>query len=94
MIADQFDIGDFVDPQSKFNAGLPMLVIYDRFPGGIGLAAELFNCAEEVMRNCREVIENCTCKDGCPACVGPAGENGAGGKEAALQIILKLLGAV
>jgi DEAD/DEAH box helicase domain-containing protein len=91
LMCDQFDIGDFVDPQSKFNTGLPMLVIYDRFPGGIGLAAELFNSAEEVMRNCREVIESCACKDGCPACVGPAGENGVGGKEAALQIILKLL---
>ncbi len=94
LICDQFDIGDFIDPQSKFNDGLPMLVIYDRFPGGIGLAAELYNSAEEVMRNCREVIENCACKDGCPACVGPAGENGVGGKDAALQIILKLLDTV
>jgi DEAD/DEAH box helicase domain-containing protein len=91
LMCDQYDIGSFVDPASKYNAGLPMVVVYDQFPGGIGLSAELYNSAEEVMRDCREVIENCECKDGCPACVGPAGENGIGGKEAALQIVRKLL---
>jgi len=91
LMCDQFDIGYFVDPASKYNSGLPMLVVYDQFPGGIGLAAELYNSAEEVMRNCLDVIQACACKDGCPACVGPAGENGMGGKETALHIIRRLL---
>ena len=91
LMCDQHDIGYFVDPASKFNDGLPLLVVYDQFPGGIGLSAELYNSAEEVMRECLEVIQNCTCKDGCPACVGPAGENGVGGKETARGIIKQLL---
>jgi ATP-dependent helicase YprA (DUF1998 family) len=27
-----------------------------------------------------ELIQECECKDGCPSCIGPAGENGMGCK--------------
>ena len=91
LMCDQSDIGYFADPQSKYNTKLPMVVVYDQFPGGIGLSAELYNVADKVIRDCREVIQACECRDGCPACVGPSGENGLGGKEAALQITGHLL---
>jgi DEAD/DEAH box helicase domain-containing protein len=91
LMCDLHDIGYFVDPVSKFNQNQPILVVYDQFPGGIGLAAELYNVVGQVLNDCKDVIESCECSDGCPACVGPAGENGYGGKEAALQIIRQLL---
>lgn len=90
-MCDHKDLGYFIDPISKYNDKQPLLIIYDQFPGGIGLFAELFNAEEEVLLTCREVIQNCQCKDGCPACVGPAGENGLGGKDNALQLIEQLL---
>ena len=91
LMCDQHDIGYFADPLSKYNQKQPMVVIYDQFPGGIGLSAELYNVTGKVIADCREVILACECRDGCPACVGPAGENGLGGKEAALQITNQLL---
>ena len=91
LMCDQHDIGEHTDPVSALNDKLPLVVIYDRFPGGIGLSAELFDKVEEVLQNCLEVVSRCGCKDGCPACVGPAGENGVGGKSEALDIIKKLL---
>ena len=92
LMCDHNDIGYFADPQSKYNQKQPMVVVYDQFPGGIGLSAELYNVSDEVIQNCGEVIRACGCRDGCPACVGPSGENGLGGKEAALQITRHLLG--
>jgi DEAD/DEAH box helicase domain-containing protein len=91
LMCDQHDLGYFADPVSKYNQKQPMVVVYDQFPGGIGLSAELYNVSETVIKDCREVILACECRDGCPACVGPSGENGLGGKEAALQITNHLL---
>ena len=91
LMCDHNDIGYFIDPTSKYNQKQPILIVYDLFPGGIGLSAALFDAAEQVLLNCKEVIENCSCKDGCPACVGPAGENGDGGKQTALEIISQML---
>nr|MBC8446280.1 hypothetical protein [Chloroflexota bacterium] len=34
-----------------------------------------------------ELVAACECTDGCPSCVGPAGEGGAGGKEETLAIL-------
>ncbi|MDK2980104.1 MAG: box helicase protein [Chloroflexota bacterium] len=92
LMCDQSDIGYFADPQSKYNQKQPMVVVYDQFPGGIGLSAELYNIADQVIADCRDVIRHCGCRDGCPSCVGPSGENGVGGKEAALHITQNLLG--
>ncbi|MFI5307958.1 MAG: DEAD/DEAH box helicase [Polyangiales bacterium] len=50
----------------------PTVVLYDRIPGGIGLAPRLFDAHEELLRRARAVVEGCECERGCPACVGPA----------------------
>jgi DEAD/DEAH box helicase domain-containing protein len=39
-----------------------------------------------------ELVSQCPCEDGCPSCVGPGGENGAGGKGASLAILDALAG--
>jgi DEAD/DEAH box helicase domain-containing protein len=49
----------------------PTLFIYDRIPGGVGLAPRLFDARDELMRRARGLIETCDCREGCPACVGP-----------------------
>jgi len=50
----------------------PTLFLYDNIPGGVGLAARLFDQREELLRRARRVLESCPCEDGCPACIGPA----------------------
>ena len=53
--------------------GVSALYIYDKYPGGTGLAESLALKANELFRNARMALERCPCKDGCPSCVGPAG---------------------
>ena len=66
-MCDPMDIGTAVD---SANTGVPTLFIYDRHPGGVGFAQKSYNMIEGVMEACLNLIENCTCEDGCPSCVG------------------------
>ncbi len=47
------------------------LYLYDAIEGGVGYAEKLFERIEEVLRFCREIIDNCECGTGCPSCVPP-----------------------
>ena len=68
----------------------PTLYLYDNYPGGIGLSEPLYHIHEELVRRTRELIAGCVCENGCPSCVGPAGETGTKAKEAALAILDRL----
>lgn len=68
----------------------PDLFLYDAYPGGIGLSAPLFRLTPKLLKGAREVLTGCACESGCPACVGPIGEVGERGKEAALRILAEL----
>jgi DEAD/DEAH box helicase domain-containing protein len=69
----------------------PNLYLYDSYSGGIGLSAPLYRLSDQLLTRTRELIETCTCDAGCPACVGPVGEIGERGKQAALEILKRLL---
>ena len=64
----------------------PNLYLYDRYPGGIGQSAPLYRLAPRLLRQTAELLAACACEAGCPSCVGPPGEIGERGKEAALRI--------
>ena len=68
----------------------PNIFIYDNYPGGIGLSENLFEKGEELLRKLLEVIAGCSCRNGCPSCVGPSTRPQGNPKEAA-NFILKLL---
>ena len=70
----------------------PNLYLYDAYPGGIGFSEPLYLAADILLARTRELISACPCEKGCPSCVGPAGELGERGKEAAL-LLLERLGA-
>ncbi|MDR1420908.1 MAG: DUF1998 domain-containing protein [Treponema sp.] len=59
---------------------VPALYIYDKYPGGTGLAEALSRKTAEVFAAALRVITRCPCKSGCPSCVGPGGGK-AGTKE-------------
>jgi DEAD/DEAH box helicase domain-containing protein len=49
----------------------PTLFVYDRMPGGVGLAPRLFEQRDELLARTLRLIQSCTCESGCPSCVGP-----------------------
>ncbi|MBB6669169.1 DEAD/DEAH box helicase [Cohnella nanjingensis] len=82
------DRGDVhVTPQIKAaQTGLPTIFIYDHYPGGIGLAEDVFKRFDEVRDAAIHLIRKCPCKDGCPSCIGMeiAGMNG---KRKSIQLL-------
>jgi DEAD/DEAH box helicase domain-containing protein len=57
----------------------PALYIYDKYPGGTGLAEALSGKTAAVFQAALRIVTDCPCGNGCPSCVGPYG----GKKEAA-----------
>jgi len=53
--------------------GVSALYIYDKYPGGTGLAENLEKKAGELFKHAHLAVERCPCKEGCPSCVGPGG---------------------
>ena len=49
----------------------PRIYIYERIPAGIGFSAQLYERHDELMAGAADLIRNCGCRYGCPACVGP-----------------------
>ncbi len=90
LMCDHGDVGVHSDPQAPLGDGRPTIVIYDHIPAGIGFSERLFTLHDELIQHARDLIEDCACADGCPSCVGPAGENGAGGKQATLALLESL----
>ncbi len=68
----------------------PKLHLYDNYPGGIGQSAPLLEMHAQLLTGAQDLITRCSCEEGCPSCVGPAGETGQGGKQAALEILARL----
>ncbi|MDR2743412.1 MAG: DEAD/DEAH box helicase [Treponema sp.] len=65
--------------------GVPALYIYDKYPGGTGLAEALARRTEDLFRSAYAAVTGCPCKEGCPSCVG------AGGNKAGTGAFLKAL---
>ena len=71
--------------------GRPALYLYDKVPGGIGLARRAFGMDRRVFRAAHEVAGGCRCSEGCPGCVGPVlqvGSNARAGVLALLELLL------
>jgi DEAD/DEAH box helicase domain-containing protein len=91
------DGGDFtpvrreeaVSPQAK-EFFEPNLYLYDAYPGGIGFSEPLYRAHELLIHKTREMIQACPCDQGCPSCIGPAGDLAPRAKEAALSILDRL----
>lgn len=69
---DRGDIGSawfthFVDTEN------PAVFLFDRTPGGVGIAELLFARAEELVQAAYEQVRDCGCEAGCPSCLLLAG---------------------
>jgi len=50
--------------------GVPALYLWDRYPGGTGLAEALGPMLGSLARTASERASTCDCEDGCPSCLG------------------------
>jgi DEAD/DEAH box helicase domain-containing protein len=86
LMSDKRDLGVAVEVRSTFD-GKPTVYLYDSYPGGVGLSEKAYKLLPEMLKASQELIASCSCVDGCPACVGPAGETGKGAKQLSLDIL-------
>ncbi|MBN1122905.1 MAG: DEAD/DEAH box helicase [Anaerolineae bacterium] len=86
------DIGMVVEHRSKATKA-PTLTIYDYAPGGLGLSVRLYDLHEEILQGAKELIEDCPCSMGCPACVGPVGEVESDTKQLTLLLLEAMTGS-
>ena len=49
----------------------PRVYLYERAPAGLGFSALLYELHEQLLTAAFEVVRECGCARGCPACVGP-----------------------
>ncbi len=68
----------------------PTILLYDNCPGGIGLAHKAYGMRDLLLEKAMQVGKDCSCKYGCPSCVGPVGEVGQDGKKTALALLKEL----
>lgn len=92
VLCDPGDLGSHSDPQSPMSDGNPIVMIYDNSIAGIGLSETLYDKHEQILSSALEVVKNCPCNEGCPACVGVGGENGSASKVETLAILQILNG--
>jgi DEAD/DEAH box helicase domain-containing protein len=72
----------------------PDLFLYDNYPGGVGQSAPLYQMSAKLLEHAAALLAACPCESGCPSCVGPVGEIGERGKEAASRILAELMAAL
>lgn len=68
------------------HTGLPTIFLYDHYPGGIGLAEDVYKRFDEVKASAKDLIEKCPCQDGCPSCIGME-IDGMNAKRKSIQLI-------
>ena len=90
LMCDARDIGVHADPRAPLTEGQPTVVLYDGIPAGIGFSERLYALHDDLLDQACDLVAQCPCTDGCPSCVGPAGEMGWGGKAETLALLQEL----
>ena len=70
LMIDQRDLGGTVT-EGDTDDFAPTIHLFDRIPGGIGLASRIFEQRNVFWSMVQRQVERCPCSLGCPACVGP-----------------------
>lgn len=90
LMCDPYDIR--VVPQVKaVHNQKPTVFFYDCYPGGVGLSERLYDVHDTLLKQAQQLIRQCTCLSGCPACVGPMEEVGILGKQLSIELLQRLV---
>jgi len=70
LMCDPGDLGSVTEPLSV-STRRPTITIYEKVPAGLGFAERLYELHGTLLNGAREVVSECPCAYGCPACIGP-----------------------
>jgi DEAD/DEAH box helicase domain-containing protein len=85
------DVDVYIDQNSPQFFDLPLVMLYDNVPFGIGLSQHMFQIFPQFLTELLAHVKLCPCQNGCPSCVGPVLENNYGGKEETTALLSLLL---
>jgi DEAD/DEAH box helicase domain-containing protein len=86
LMCDPGDIEVTAESRSPLTLA-PTIVIYERVAAGVGFSQRLFALHDQLLPAALELVTDCRCRDGCPACVGPPGEIGPNTKAVTRQLL-------
>ena len=67
-LCDRWDLGGLSTPLHP-DTGVPTIFVYDGYEGGIGIAEKCYELFPELTQTTLELIRDCECELGCPACI-------------------------
>jgi DEAD/DEAH box helicase domain-containing protein len=70
LMVDPRDLGLVTQVRSPHSEA-PTIYLYESVPGGVGLSERLWQRHDELVAGAADLIANCACEAGCPACTGP-----------------------
>jgi DEAD/DEAH box helicase domain-containing protein len=86
LMCDPSDIQVSAESRSPVTKA-PTVVVYERVAAGVGFSQRLFELHDTLLAAALELVTDCRCRDGCPACVGPPGEIGPDTKQVTRQLL-------
>jgi DEAD/DEAH box helicase domain-containing protein len=91
IMCDKHDIRFHYEAKSALFDNQYAVICHDAYPGGIGLSEKLMELHYRILWEGLQVIRNCSCEQGCPACTGPVAENGSGAKEQVKALLKEMV---
>jgi DEAD/DEAH box helicase domain-containing protein len=68
VLCDRRDVGGLSTPRHP-HTGRATIFVYDGYPGGVGIARSAYDDLEPLLSDTRDLLADCDCAEGCPACV-------------------------
>jgi len=92
LMVDPHDLGLVTQVRSPHHEA-PTIYLYEATPGGVGLSARLWERHDELIAAAADLIRDCGCDGGCPACTGPRLEPDVDARALALRLLAELAAA-
>jgi DEAD/DEAH box helicase domain-containing protein len=89
LMVDPRDLGLVTQVRSP-HSEQPTIYLYEAVPGGIGLAERLWERHASLLAAAADLIAECGCEAGCPACTGPRLEPDVDARALALRLLTEL----
>jgi DEAD/DEAH box helicase domain-containing protein len=70
-----------------------VIYLWEAVPGGVGMAPRLYARTDELIAGALELVRDCGCASGCPACVGPHTESSLDVRGLAQSLLQRLTDA-
>ncbi len=93
LMCEPGDLGLIVEQKSTYTQA-PTVTLYDNLPAGLGFSESLYELHADLLNAARDLIRDCPCVNGCPACVGPVGDVDDDTKALTLKMIEGMIGSI